>query len=256
MDFKFLKTEVVEGIHLVKLSRGSANVMNLEMVCEICDLMDGLASNADCKGIIISGNGPFFTAGLDVKELYNYDRHTSEAFWRSFVKMIEVLIRFPKPLITAINGHSPAGGCIIAICCDYRLMVQGDFRIGLNEVPVGIAVPQVIFDIYRHCIGNKNAYQFLLEGRLLNPEEALHFGLVDELTDAEELMSRAIGKMKQYLKLGSETFSITKRNLRQSVICKLEAGFESNFQTTIEHWWSAEARNLLGKLVEKLSQRS
>jgi enoyl-CoA hydratase/carnithine racemase len=255
MEFKFLKTEVSDGVYIVKLSRGSANVMNLEMVCEIFDLIENLATNADCKGIIITGNGPFFTAGLDVKELYNYDRSTSETFWRSFVRMIEVIIRFPKPMITAINGHSPAGGCIIAICCDYRLMAKGDFRIGLNEVPVGIAVPEVIFDIYSNCIGNKNAYQFLLEGRLLNPDEALHFQLVDELCDSEQLMDRTMVKMKQYLRLGPETFSITKRNLRQGIIRKLENGFENNFKSTIEHWWSPEARNLLGKLVEKLNAK-
>jgi hypothetical protein len=68
-------------------------------------------------------------------------------------------------------------------------------------------------------------------------------------------MDRTMVKMKQYLRLGPETFSITKRNLRQGIIRKLKNGFENNFKSTIEHWWSPEARNLLGKLVEKLNAK-
>ncbi|MBK7640026.1 MAG: enoyl-CoA hydratase/isomerase family protein [Bacteroidetes bacterium] len=74
-------------------------------------------------------------------------------FGRDFSKFLITISKFPKPLVAAITGHSPAGGCIIGICCDYRVMAKGNYKIGLNEIPVGIIVPKGIMALYSRCIG-------------------------------------------------------------------------------------------------------
>src|SRR5690606_32452196 len=107
--------------------------------------------------------------GLDLITLFEYDEAKIHEFWESFIALIYDLAAFPKPSIAAITGHSPAGGCVLALCCDHRVMAEGDYIIGLNEVPVGIIVPQCIFELYSFWLGSARASKFLLEGKLLAP---------------------------------------------------------------------------------------
>src|SRR5690606_38326654 len=125
---------------------------------------------------ILMGKEGFFSSGLDLITLFEYDQAQIKKFWEKFIGLVHQLVRFPKPLICAITGHSPAGGCVLALCADYRIMAQGDYIIGLNEVPVGIVVPGSIAQLYGFWIGMGNASRFLLEGKLLKPEEAESVG--------------------------------------------------------------------------------
>ena len=165
------------------------------------------------------------------------------------------LVAFSKPLIAAIPGHSPAGGCVFACCADYRVMTEGEsYRIGLNEIPVGIVVPERILHLYGFWVGNRNAYQFLMEGRLLSPEEALKAKLIDEITEADEVMNRAEIQMQKYLKLPQQTWRMSKVNLRQGLLEKMQVDFEASYGKAMEQFWSPENRAAMGKLVEKLKK--
>src|SRR5690606_4415621 len=124
-------------------------------------------------------------------ELYNYSEDEVRQFWLDFIGLVKCFVSFSKPAVAAITGHSPAGGCVLAICCDYRVMAKGDFVIGLNELPVGIIVPQPIFELYSFWIGQGMAYRNLMEGKLMTPEEALSCGLVDEVVVAQSLVGTA-----------------------------------------------------------------
>jgi enoyl-CoA hydratase/carnithine racemase len=250
----FLKTEEKNGYTILHLDRGTANVLNMEMVLEIIGWFTQAAENEECGGVILYGKGNFFSAGLDVVELYSYNEEESARFWTAFAKMTETLASFPRPLICAINGHSPAGGCIMAIASDWRVMSRGKFRIGLNEVPVGIAVPEPIFLLYSMWIGRRNAYQYLLEGKLLLPEEAYQTGLIDVLCEQEEVLAEAEKKMHVYLSMDSLTFRKTKLGLRRGILRSFREDFDDSFGETIRHWWTPGARGRIKALVESLKK--
>ena len=133
-----LQIEEKNNYLIARLDRGKANPVNWQMVDDIRQLLRAVAQNEAQKGLILTGKPHFFTAGVDIVELYYSDEEKVATFWRDFNYLIKEMTAFPKPLITAITGHSPAGGCIFAICSDYRIMAEGKYRIGLNEVPVGI----------------------------------------------------------------------------------------------------------------------
>lgn len=243
-----------DGIAIVTLNRGTANALNTEMIKEIAELFVELRGEPAVKGAIITGKDNFFSGGIDVLEVVDYDQDASRTFWRAFAHMMATLAEWSKPLATAINGHSPAGGCIIAITADFRFMAEGNFKIGLNEVPVGIVVPMPVYKLYSMWVGTRNAYQFLLQGKLLTPSEALQAGLVDAVYPQDQLLAATEAAMRQLIKLDPGTFSKTKINLRADIVHALKNDFDGSFGETLRHWWDPAARARLEGLVASLKK--
>lgn len=243
--------------YILQLSRGRSNPMNAALVGELRQAIAEAKTSADCRGLVLAGQPGFFSVGLDVIELYGYNEAEILAFWTDFMQLLEDLLAFPKPLVAAITGHSPAGGCVLAIGCDYRVMASGKFTIGLNEIPVGIMLPEAIFEVYRFWLGDRLAYQFLMEGKLLSPEQAHQVGLVDEVAELEAVLPQAEAKLKSYLSFEPNTWQKSKKNLRRGLLARLQGSEnkEAGIRQALEHWWSPEARQVMGMLVKRLQKQ-
>ena len=138
-----------ENYAIVQLNRGKVNAINLQMAQELTNTIQSFKETDSIRGVILTGQDHFFTAGLDVIELYDYDKATIQEFMIAFGELYLTLVKFPKPLIAAITGHAPAGGAVFAITCDYRVMADGEkYTIGLNEILVNIGLSQAIIDGY------------------------------------------------------------------------------------------------------------
>lgn len=244
-----------ENYGIIQMDKGTANPMNHEFVAELRIALKNFMEDDSIEGAIINGKENFFSAGLDLPELYTYDETQFEKFWRNFMDLVCDLVAFDKPLIASINGHSPAGGCIIAIGCDYRVMAEGNYKIGLNEIPIGLVVPRGIFDIYSYWIGRKKAYQYLMEGKLFSPNHALEIGLVDELVPGEKVLEAAENKLKQYLKFEQHGWRITKRQLKQAQLTSISSISDFEMNTFLKQWWSEPVRTIVGQFVENLKKK-
>src|SRR5690606_3866930 len=143
-----LNITIQDSLAIIALDRGKSNAINEVMLDELKKMVISIEQDPHIFGIILTGKHGFFSAGLDLIELYEYREEQMKVFWAKFLDLVKTLTSFKKPIISAISGHSPAGGCVLAICCDYRIMAEGEFIIGLNEVPVGIMVPDSIFELY------------------------------------------------------------------------------------------------------------
>src|SRR5690606_5763133 len=152
---------------------------------------------------------------------YDYNEEQIQDFWKSFLNLIKTLAAFKKPLVGALSGHSPAGGCVLALCCDCRIMAKGEYVIGLNEIPVGLIVPDSIFELYYFWIGKSKAYQNMLEGKLLTVDEAKQHGLIDDTADISVLMTAAEKKIHSYLQYDQAVWQQSKLNLRKELISKV-----------------------------------
>src|SRR5690606_31740604 len=191
----------------IGLSRERSNALHLEMVEDLIEEINTAKNDTAIEALILHGNEGFFSSGLDLITLYDYDESRIKRFWERFLDLIYDLLAFPKPAIASITGHSPAGGCVLALCCDYRVMVQGPYIVGLNEVAVGIPVPSSIYTLYSDWIGKAQAYRSLLEGRLFNPTEALTIGLVDELVPADRIHTAATRRAKSVMQFEKKAWS-------------------------------------------------
>jgi len=247
-----LQLTIKDKLAVLTLHRGRANAINAEMVAELTRAINDLAEDDTVGGVILTGQENFFSAGLDLIEIYDYDEKKIRDFWTDFLDLPKALVKFNKPLVAAISGHSPAGGCVLALCCDYRVMAEGKFVIGLNEVPVGIIVPDMIFNLYAFWIGKRKAYQYLLEGKLLQVNEAMNIGLIDEICDPADLLTVAEKKIRTYMVLNPVTWSQSKMNLRRELIGQLETDQTEMLDRTLKQWWSPATRKTLEAIIQNL----
>lgn len=249
---KYLTLSVQDRMALIGLNRGRSNAINAELLNELRQIIKSVEKDDAISGIILHGNEGFFSAGLDLIELYDYSAEEIRKFWQSFLSFIQEFASFKKPAVAALGGHSPAGGCVLALCCDYRIMAEGEFIIGLNEVAVGIIVPDAIFHLYSFWIGQAKAYQFLLEGKLLNPKQALDAGLIDELVPASSLRRTAEQQLKKYVQLEANTWEQSKVNLRRELLSKMSQDSDQILDIMLEQWWSPSTRSILKTIIDNL----
>lgn len=251
-----IKVNIKGKIAVLSLDRGRSNAINSEMVSELYQIIRNIENDDTIAGLILTGKDGFFSAGLDLIELYDYDEEKIREFWIDFLNLVTALVSFKKPMVAAISGHSPAGGCVLALCCDYRVMAEGKFIIGLNELPVGIIVPESIFHLYAFWLGSASAYRYLLEGKLLNTQEALSAGLVDEVVDPESILHAAERKMLMYIQMERTTWQQSKMNMREELLRKVSADPTVMLGHMLEQWWSPSTRSILNTIIQNLQKKS
>jgi len=241
---------------IVQLDRGKANAINFEMVNELRETFRRLEEDTSVKGVIITGKPHFFSAGLDLVELIQYDKPKMDDFLTAFGSLYTEMVRFTKPLIAAITGHSPAGGCVLAITCDNRYMAEGGkYVIGLNEVAVNVQISQGLTACYAYWLGTGRAHRYILEGKLLNVKEAQASGLVDEVLPLEEVVPRAEKQMRHYLRADEEIVVNTKAKLRKPLYEQLDANPENAMSEAAELWWKPEIRAKMQAYVESFTNK-
>jgi 3,2-trans-enoyl-CoA isomerase len=251
---EFITLNRKENYAIITMKRGKSNPINQQFVTEFNQTLYEILEDEDIFGAVIVGQDNFFSAGLDIPELYQYNGAEFNKFWRSFMHLILSISKFNKPLVAAITGHAPAGGCIIANGCDYRVMADGNYKIGLNEIPVGIVVPRGVYAQYSVWLGERNAYQYLMEGKLYSPSHAKEIGLVDEVVALEQVLEVAENKLKQYLQYEQNGWRMTKAQLRNNVITIMESMSEEEMNIFQQQWWSNPVRNMMQAFIEKLKK--
>ncbi len=251
-----LEVSYKEDYAIVHMNRGKVNAINFEMVTELRSLFKSLEANEAVKGVILTGKPHYFSAGLDLIELFEYDKKQIQAFFASFGALYLELVQFKKPFISAITGHSPAGGCVLAVTSDNRYMADGEkYVIGLNEVAVHIQISQNLTEIYAFWMGAGVASRYILEGKLLSGKEALAAGLVDELVPLDEVLDRAEKQMQLYLKADQEILLSTKAKVRKHLWDKLDLNAENALKEASELWWKPEIRAKMKAYVDSFSSK-
>lgn len=251
-----IRVTLKDKVALLTLDRGKSNAINAEMVEELRKTIRQIENDDSIAGLIITGKEGFFSAGLDLIELYNYNEQQVREFWKNFLELVSELASFKKPAVAAINGHCPAGGCVLSLCCDYRIMADGEYIIGLNELPVSIIAPVSIFHLYAFWLGNANAYRFLLEGKLMSPAEALNYGLIDKISSHEFTVTEAERQLQTYIQLNQPAWQQSKLNLRQELLGKINADQAGMIDIMLKQWWSPATREILQNIILNLQNKS
>ncbi|MBT8184041.1 MAG: enoyl-CoA hydratase/isomerase family protein [Eudoraea sp.] len=241
---------------IVKMHRGKVNAINYEMVRELRQVFEDIENDPNIKGVILSGQDHYFSAGLDLIELIEYDKKQITEFFSAFGRLYLELVLFSKPFIAAITGHAPAGGCVLAVTADNRLMADGEhYRIGLNEVAVNIQISQNLTEAYSYWMGEGLANRYILEGKLLTGKEALSASLIDELLPLEQVLPMAETKMLHYLKADIEIWRNTKKKLRKHWLDKLDRNAENSLKEAATLWWKPEIRSKMKAYVAQFSKK-
>ena len=251
----YVKTKQEDHILHILLDKGRSNAIDQEMVRELLAVLKASKDDLSIEGVVFSGKEHFFSSGLDLITLYTYDKLQMELFWTDFMMLLKELVSYPKPIVAAITGHSPAGGCVLSLCCDYRIMVSGDYIIGLNEVPVGLIVPHSIFGLYRFWLGEGLAYRSLLSGKLFTPEEAKEIGLVDDLVPFDRIQNAAVNRLKAFTQFEKGEWQATKLNLRKDLIALFAQDQKEVVQQVLDQWWKPSTRSIMKTIIDNLMHK-
>jgi Delta3-Delta2-enoyl-CoA isomerase len=166
--------------------------------------------------VLLTGAGDAFSAGLDLKEVATLDRAGAERFLGTLESLAEALFTYPGPMVACVNGHAIAGGCVVALCADYRVLAdQPKLRIGLNEVALGVQYPPKVFAVVRHRVPPRGIERVVLEAALYDPHTALGLGLVDEV--AVDVQATARARLETLAAHPREAYVAAKRALRADV---------------------------------------
>lgn len=228
------------------LHAGNANAMNDQVLQAISAGLQE-AAKANLRGLVLTGYDRFFSAGLDLPAVSEFDREKMRRFivvWEA--AMIE-LFEFPLPVIAAINGAATAGGCILAMACDYRLMVAEGAVIGMNGIRLGITLPAAALEILREGIPAAQLTYVLYSGRLFQAEEALQRGLVNEAVSQENLLETALARLREFAGHAGNPAASLKAALRRNALACIRENAEEMREKFLDLWFSPAAQRAIAE---------
>ena len=246
-----LKLEMQDGISVLRMEHGKANAQDTEFCTAISEGMaeiEGLPSRA----VLITGYGRFFSGGVDLKRVIAGGVDYLRDFVPALVRCFESVFFHPKPVVTAVNGHAIAGGCILACCGDRRLMSDDERAgIGVPELYVGVPFPAAAIEILRYACSPGHLQMLVGSGRSLRPDEALEAGLVDALAAPDALESEALEVARRLASVRPEVFAVTKQQLRAPVRERIRASADATGEAVSRLWTSPETVAAIERFVAK-----
>jgi 3,2-trans-enoyl-CoA isomerase len=244
---EFVHVSITDGIAEARLKRGKVNALSEPVVEEITDCLRSLAADLDTRAVILTGDGAFFSFGFDIPEFLGYSRESFAKFLQRFTALYSYLFTYPKPIVAALNGHAIAGGCMLALSCDYRIMVSGKAKISLNEISFGSSVFAGSVEMLRFLVGGKNAQAILYDGTMYSAETAVQLGMIDKVSSTERLMKDAREMAQRMTEKDAAAFRSIKNLLRAPVAEDMARNEERSVQEFVSIWYSESTRqNLRG----------
>ena len=241
-----------------RFDNGKANAIDDAFLDELDGMLDELGSSQGqgVRALVVTGYDRFFSAGLALPALIGRDRAGIEAFITRFSVGMLRLYACPLPVVAAINGHAIAGGCVLALMADVRLMAEEGGKIGLNEVQLGIGLPSSVLEPLRAAVPAASLVPIALEGRLSSAAEAKALGLVDEVVPRAQLEARALERASALAELPAAGLAQIKEALRRPVLDAARARAEVQTGRWVDSWFSGEARARITAVVAKLARPS
>lgn len=245
---------VENGVAVVTMARAHANAINDDLVEGLITAFHDAEDDPDVRGVLLRAEGKLFCPGLDLRELIVLDRPEMEGFMERFGACVLVLYGFRKPFIAALQAHALAGGFVLAMTADWRILRRGSM-VGLNEVKVGVPLPYGVAHIVRETIPKSRETEVALLGRNYRDDEALAAGLVHEVVDADAFEDACRARLDEFVTKDTQAFALTKRYLRSATIERIRATADLLVPEFLDAWFSAPTRARIEEIVAGLEKR-
>lgn len=253
-----------DGILELRLARPPVNALHEELLASLRDAIEAAPENG-ARALILSGQPGIFTAGLDLPWLMQQGVQAVEATWMAFGQVCRALAASPLLSVAALSGHSPAGGAVISLYCDYRVMARSPvsddpgapakpYRIGLNEVQVGLFVPDAIQYALRRLVGPHRAERLMVAGAMPTAEEAHAIGMVDELAPGPEVTARALHWLGTMLALPQAAQRETRRIARRDLLESIDDPARMDLPKFLAAWQTPETQAVLRAVLARLGK--
>jgi enoyl-CoA hydratase len=239
---------------ILRLDKPRGNAIDEELLADLRAACAELARDPELRGVLLASAHPkLFCPGLDLVTLVGYDRAAMERFMTAFSETVRGLFALPRPVVAAVSGHAVAGGCILALCADMRLVRRGA-RIGLNEVKVGVPLPWEVAVLLRHTLAPTALTRVALLGRNFQDAEALAVGLADVVLEPEGFESQCLERLSEFVDKHPGSVAATKRSLRASALAEMNAHEAAERAGWLDAWFSPETRARIEQIVAGLNR--
>ena len=236
-----LRLERQAPLAILTLDRPPANALNRDFFVELCAVLPSLAA-ADVRAVVVTGTGRFFSAGLDLPEILSYRGAEASEFMARFDDGFTGLFALEKPVVAAVNGHAIAGGAVLAATADFRLAAEGEGRIGVTEIQVGVPFPASALEPIRFSCAGPALPELLYQGRVYSPAEACARRLVDTVVPAGDLMREAVALARELAAHPPVAFATSKRALRAESLARMAAARAGGEDPVWATWRMPETR--------------
>lgn len=236
-------------IALLRFNNGPTNAINSALVADLSSALSQVRCNA--KGLVLLGNEKFLSIGLNLPELIHFDRKEMTVFLTRFEQQMYELYTLPMPTICAMTGHAVAGGCVLALTCDFRYAAEGKKLIGLNEATIGLPVPYLPNLILRQLVGDRKATEMMYHGQFLSSSEAADIGLIDKVLPLDEVENQAIAKIDAMISLPRKAFNVQKEYSTESVCLSYAQHSHKKIELLLDCWFEESVQNILKDAAQK-----
>jgi enoyl-CoA hydratase len=240
-----------DGIAVVTLANPPVNAMDSALLEELAGLFERLGPEAAVRAAVITGQGPAFSAGLNLKTTPELDRLGQRRLIDAMNGCFGTLYGWPKPLVAAVNGHAIAGGLILALCADWRIVADVSLEASLAEVKVGVTYPVAPIEIARGELAPAAARRLVLLGETLDAAQAEAFAVFDERVPADQLLMRALARVRGDAELPPQAFATTKRELRAAALGRIAEARAGRGEPRLSAWLGEEMRRAAAAVLRR-----
>ncbi len=249
------RLDVRDGLATLRLGGIHGNAINEALLDGIESALGGASEARGVRGVLLASSGKLFSPGLDLQILIEYGRPAMGAFLAKFSRCMLALYTLPLPLVAAVSGHAVAGGCVLAMTADWRVLRRGA-QIGLNEVRVGVPLPWGVAQIMREGIPASRLEEVCLLGLNYADEGAIAAGLAHEILDEAGFEEGALARLADFSEKDTMAFARTKEYLRHATASRIREGEERHRDEFLDCWFSPGTRERIEAIVAGLKSRS
>jgi len=247
-----ITTEMRDTTAILRLDRSKKNPIDLELLVEMGEALNSFRDDPEVHGLVIgSASERFFSIGFDIPHLYGLSREDFGVFYRAFTEFCLALYTFPKPTAAAVLGHATAGGFILTLACDYRILAQGHLLMGLNEAKLGVPVPFFSALVLEKIAGKVHAGNIIDDGEFFLPEDALEMRIADYVLPADEVLPAAMETVRGVDADILGAFGDIKRARTDRIDKTVRAALDEKTRIFIERWYAPEVRENLKEAMKK-----
>lgn len=222
--------QLKDGVATITFDDGKANALSMVALRGLIDAVT--RAEAEANAIVVVGRPERFSAGFDLKVMMSSPQAAVELLTVGCDLLLK-LYGCPLPLVIACTGHAIAGGALFVLTGDLRIGVHGAFKIGLNEVAIGLPVPMLAMEFARARLTSHELANATLAARLYDPEGARAAGFLDEVVPASELLPRATAEAARLGALSRMAYQKTKVRLRGQTIRYIRDNLADDMRTLL-----------------------
>lgn len=245
------------GVAVMKLKNPPVNTLSLEFLTELVICLEKLENDKSFRGVVLTSDCPgVFSAGLDLTEMCGKSPAHYAEYWKAVQELWLQFYQSNLVLVSAINGACPAGGCLMTLTCDYRVLADNPrYCIGLNETQLGIVAPFWFKDTLENVIGHRAAERALQLGLLFPPAEALQVGIVDQVVPEEQVQSTALSAIAQWMTIPDHARQLTKAMMRKATASRLITQRDADVQNFVSFISKDSIQKSLQLYLERLKEK-